>query len=38
MMRAHLSIATTWRHGKFDIIYQLFTTGAWLPPAVSDAK
>jgi hypothetical protein len=34
---SYLSTATKWGQDKVDVLHQLFTTGAWLPPAVNSA-
>ncbi len=33
IVQSYLSTATKWGLDHYDILYQLFTTGAWLPPA-----
>jgi len=32
---SYLSTATKWGHDSYDVLTQLFTTGAWLPPAAA---
>jgi transposase len=32
---SYLDTATKWGHDKLDVLQQLFTTGAWLPPALT---
>ncbi len=34
IIQSYLDTATTWGHDKLDVLRQLFTTGAWLPPAL----
>ncbi len=33
IVQSYLSTATKWRLDTLDVLTQLFTTGAWLPPA-----
>ena len=33
IVQSYLSTATKWGLDHYDALYQLFTTGAWLPPA-----
>lgn len=33
VVASYLSTATTWGLDSYDVLTQLFTTGAWLPPA-----
>jgi transposase len=33
VVQSYLSTATKWGHDSYDVLTQLFTTGAWLPPA-----
>ena len=33
IVQSYLSTATKWGLEHFDVFHQLFTTGAWLPPA-----
>ena len=33
VVQSYLSTATKWGHDSHDVLTQLFTTGAWLPPA-----
>lgn len=35
VVASYLSTATKWGPDKIDVLHQLFTTGAWLPPAVA---
>jgi transposase len=35
---SYLSTATKWGLDHYDALYQLFTTGAWLPPAAAPAE
>jgi len=35
VVQSHLSTATKWGLNSFDVLTQLFTTGAWLPPAAT---
>jgi transposase len=35
---SYLDTATKWGHDKLDALRQLFTTGAWLPPALTPAE
>lgn len=35
VVRSYLSTATKWGLDSFDVLTQLFTTGAWLPPAAT---
>ncbi len=37
VVTSHLSTATKGGQDKVDVLHQLFTTGAWLPPAVNPA-
>jgi transposase len=37
IVQSYLSTATKWGISKLDALQQLFTTGAWLPPAASPA-
>jgi transposase len=38
VVRSYLSTATKWGLDSFDVLTQLFTTGAWLPPAATPAE
>lgn len=38
IVQSYLDTATKWGHDKLDALYQLFTTGAWLPPALTPAE
>ncbi|MBV9030398.1 MAG: IS66 family transposase [Pseudonocardiales bacterium] len=33
IVQSYLSTATKWGQDHYDVLHQLFTTGAWLPPA-----
>jgi transposase len=33
IVQSYLSTAAKWGLDHYDALYQLFTTGAWLPPA-----
>ena len=35
VVRSYLSTATKWGLDSYDVLTQLFTTGAWLPPAAT---
>ena len=35
VVQSYLSTATKWGLDSFDVLTQLFTTGAWLPPAAT---
>ncbi len=35
VVASYLSTATKWGHDSYDVLTQLFTTGAWLPPAAA---
>lgn len=37
-VQSYLDTATKWGHGKLDALHQLFTTGAWLPPALTPGE
>jgi len=37
-VRSYLSTATKWGLDSLDVLEQLFTTGAWLPPAAQPAE
>jgi transposase len=37
-VQSYLDTATKWGHDKLDALHQLFTTGAWLPPALTPAE
>jgi len=36
-VHSYLDTATKWGIDKLDALHQLFTTGAWLPPALTPA-
>jgi transposase len=38
IVQSYLDTATKWGLDKLDALHQLFTTGAWLPPALSPAE
>lgn len=38
IVQSYLDTATKWGHDKLDVLRQLFTTGAWLPPSLSPAE
>ncbi|MGH3984276.1 MAG: IS66 family transposase [Pseudonocardiaceae bacterium] len=38
VVRSYLSTATKWGLTTLDVLEQLFTTGAWLPPAAAPAE
>jgi transposase len=38
IVQSYLDTATKWGHDKLDVLRQLFTTGAWLPPALKPAE
>ena len=38
IVQSYLDTATTWGHDKLDALHQLFTTGAWLPPALTPGQ
>ncbi len=38
IVQSYLDTATKWGHDKLDALRQLFTTGAWLPPALKPAE
>ncbi len=38
IVTSYLSTATKWGLDKIDVLHQLFTTGAWLPPALTPAE
>lgn len=38
IVQSYLDTATKWGHDKLDTLQQLFTTGAWLPPALTPAE
>ena len=35
VVQSYLSTATKWGLDSYDVLTQLFTTGAWLPPAAT---
>jgi transposase len=38
IVQSYLDTATKWGLDKLDVLHQLFTTGAWLPPALTPAE
>jgi transposase len=38
IVQSYLDTATKWGLNKLDVLHQLFTTGAWLPPAITPAE
>jgi transposase len=38
IVQSYLDTATKWGLDKLDALHQLFTTGAWLPPALTPAE
>lgn len=38
VVHSYLDTATKWGIDKLDVLQQLFTTGAWLPPALTPAE
>lgn len=38
IVHSYLNTATKWGRDKLDVLRQLFTTGAWLPPALTPAE
>lgn len=38
IVQSYLDTTTKWGHNKLDALRQLFTTGAWLPPALTPAE
>jgi transposase len=38
IVQSYLDTATKWGLNKLDVLRQLFTTGAWLPPALTPAE
>jgi transposase len=38
IVQSYLDTATKWGQDKLDVLYQLFTTGPWLPPALQPAE
>ena len=38
IVQSYLDTATKWGLDKLDVLRQLFTTGAWLPPALNPAE
>lgn len=38
IVQSYLDTATKWGHDKLDVLRQLFTTGPWLPPALTPAE
>jgi len=38
LVHSYLDTATKWGIDKLDALHQLFTTGAWLPPALTPAE
>lgn len=38
IVQSYLDTATKWGHDKLEALRELFTTGAWLPPALTPAE
>jgi transposase len=38
IVQSYLDTTTKWGQDKLDVLYQLFTTGPWLPPALQPAE
>jgi len=38
IVQSYLDTATKWGLDKLDVLRKLFTTGAWLPPALTPAE
>lgn len=38
IVQSYLDTAAKWRHDKLEALRQLFTTGAWLPPALTPGE
>lgn len=38
IVQSYLDTATKWGHDKLDALHALFTTGPWLPPALTPAE
>ena len=38
IVQSYLDTATKWGHDKLDALHQLFTTDAWLPPALTPGE
>jgi hypothetical protein len=38
VVHSYLDTATKWGQDKLHVLRQLFTTGAWLPPALTPAE
>ena len=38
VVHSYLDTATKWGQDKLHVLHQLFTTGAWLPPALTPAE
>ena len=38
IVQSYLDTTTKWGLDKLDVLRQLFTTGAWLPPAAAPAE
>jgi transposase len=38
IVQSYLDTATKWGRDKLDVLRELFTTGAWLPPALTPAE
>jgi transposase len=38
IVQSYLDTATKWGRDKLDTLRELFTTGAWLPPALTPAE
>jgi transposase len=38
IVQSYLDTATKWGRDKLAVLHELFTTGAWLPPALTPAE
>ena len=38
IVQSYLDTATKWGRDKLEVLHELFTTGAWLPPALTPAE
>jgi hypothetical protein len=38
IVQSYLDTATKWGLDKLEVLHDLFTTGAWLPPALTPAE
>ena len=38
IVQSYLDTATKWGQDKLTVLRELFTTGAWLPPALTPAE